>query len=113
MRRLTQRRQFLKAARGAKASRRAFVLQMVEVAESGAGVGYTVTSRTGNSVERNRIRRRLRAAVHANTAKFAPGRDYVLIGRRDALHEPFDKLVGGLAGALCEIGSKREVRDRA
>lgn len=113
MRRLTQRRQFLRAARGAKASRRSFVLQMVEASEPGTGVGYTVTSRTGNSVERNRIRRRLRAAVRANSAQFEPGRDYVLIGRRDALHEPFEKLVGGLAGALGEIGSKRKVRNRA
>jgi ribonuclease P protein component len=113
MRRLTQRSQFLKAARGAKASRRAFVLQMVEVPDASAGLGYTVTARTGNSVERNRIRRRLRAAARANARQFAAGRDYVLIGRRDALHEPFDKLVGGLAAALGEIGSKGEVRDRA
>ncbi|MEX0628440.1 MAG: ribonuclease P protein component [Cucumibacter sp.] len=111
MRRLTKRAQFLKAARGAKALRRGFVLQAASSLDDEPGLGFTVSRRAGNAVERNRIRRRLRAAAGMNAVHFTAGHDYVLIGRRDALHEPFDRLVGGLAAALGEIGKKRAEGD--
>jgi len=103
MRRLTKRAQFLKAARGARASRRGFLVQAIRSPRDGPGLGFTVTRRTGNAVERNRIKRRLRAAAAANAAHFTDGHDYVLISRRDVLHEPFDRLVGGMRSALGEI----------
>lgn len=93
MRRLKVRAQFVNAARGVRTSRRGFALQMAPVAQSEPGIGYTVTKKAGNSPERNRIKRRLRAAVAACADVFEPKRDYVLIGRREALHEPFDTLV--------------------
>lgn len=56
-------------------------------------VGYTVTRKQGNSVERNRMRRRLREAVRL-VGGFAmkPGHDYVLVARRDALDASFSRL---------------------
>lgn len=100
MRRLTKRAQFLKAARGRRSPRRGFVLQAVTAPSEEPGLGFTVTRRVGNAVERNRIRRRLKAAAQLNAGKFRAGHDYVLIGRRNALHEPFDQLVSGVASAL-------------
>ena len=57
------------------------------------GIGFTVTKKTGNSPERNRIKRRLRAAVRACARGFLPQHDYVLVGRREALSMPFATLV--------------------
>ncbi|WMT87457.1 ribonuclease P protein component [Pelagibacterium sp. 26DY04] len=100
MRRLKKRAQFLKAARGKKIARRGFVLQAVAVADPVPGVGYTVTKKTGNAPERNRIKRRLREAVRASSDRLVPGHDYVLIGRRESLTQPFDALTRELGKAL-------------
>ena len=61
-------------------------------------VGYTVSKKVGNAVERNRVRRRLRAAVREALER-RPGRDYVVIGRRAALSRPWEALVGDLKSA--------------
>lgn len=103
MRRLKKRAQFLKAARGKKIARRGFVLQAVPVADPVPGVGYTVTKKTGNAPERSRIKRRLRAVVDACSDGFVAGHDYVLIGRRESLTEPFNALTRELEKALKRI----------
>lgn len=103
MRRLKKRAQFLRAARGKKIARRGFVLQAVPVVDPLPGVGYTVTKRVGNSPERNRIKRRLREAVRHCADRLVAGHDYVLIGRRESLSEPFDALTRDLGKALARI----------
>jgi ribonuclease P protein component len=101
LRRLTKRSQFLRAARGNRAGRPAFALQVIATDDAEPGIGFTVTKKMGNSPERNRIKRRLREAVKARADVFSPGHDYVLVGRREALSEPFAKLVSEL-GVLIE-----------
>ncbi|HEY4199210.1 MAG TPA: ribonuclease P protein component [Devosiaceae bacterium] len=102
-RRLKKRSQFLQAARGNRAGRRAFALQAVASDDLTPGVGFTVTKKTGNSPERNRIKRRLRAAVAERARDFRPGHNYVLVGRREALHEPYAALVRDLGALLTKI----------
>ena len=83
--RLKKRRDFLAAAQGSKAARRAFVLEARQRGdEDPPRFGFTVTKRTAKkAVERNRIRRRLREARAARAAADArAGHDYVLVGRR-------------------------------
>jgi ribonuclease P protein component len=108
--RLKKRRDFLAAAKGRKAARRAFVLEAVERKDEDglARLGFTVSKRTAKSaVERNRIRRRLREAARFVTAEeWRPGHDYVLVGRRNALTEPFAKLRSALGEALAEAAGK-------
>lgn len=101
MDRLKKRAEFLAVAGGARASRRGFVLQKrdpgADAPDRAARIGYTVTKKMGNSPERNRIRRRLREAIRlAGGAHAIAGTDYVLIGRRAALSQPFDLLVSDL-----------------
>ena len=103
IRRLKKRAQFLKAARGSKIARRGFVLQAVPVADPVPGVGYTVTKKTGNSPERSRIKRRLREAMRACSDRLVAGHDYVLIGRRESLSEPFDNLTRELDKAIARL----------
>jgi ribonuclease P protein component len=94
MERLRQRADFLAAATGTKAPTQTFVLQMLPRRENGpVRVGFTVTKKVGNSVERNRIRRRLREVVKLSPpSHMKAGHDYVLIGRRAALATPFERI---------------------
>lgn len=111
LRRLTRRAQFLRAARGNKIARRGFVLQAAPVDDERPGIGYTVTKKIGNAPERNRIKRRLRAAAAQCEGRFVAGHDYVLIGRRPTLSEPFEALVAGLNASLSRLHSPKG-RDR-
>jgi ribonuclease P protein component len=103
LRRLSKRAQFLNVARGKRAGRTAFSLQSIVVDAPDAGLGLTVTKKTGNSPERNRIKRRLRAAARACGNAFRPQHDYVLVGRREALSLPFTKVVADLNSALRKL----------
>ncbi|QQR36152.1 ribonuclease P protein component [Devosia oryziradicis] len=112
LRRLTKRSQFQRAARGNRAGRSAFGLQVIAVADAEPGIGYTVTKKTGNSPERNRIKRRLRAAVTACSRDFVAQHDYVLVGRREALSEPFTKLVADLGALITRVHAPRPTDER-
>jgi len=113
LRRLTKRAQFLNAAKGQRAGRSGFSLQAIAVEAPEPGLGLTVTKKTGNSPERNRIKRRLRAAARACGTEFQPQHDYVLVGRRDALSLPFSKVVSDLASAIAKVhATPRAARTR-
>ena len=112
LRRLIKRSQFQRAARGNRAGRSAFGLQMVAAEAAEPGIGFTVTKKTGNSPQRNRIKRRLRAAVTACARDFVPHHDYVLVGRREALSEPFAKLVDDLAALIQRVHTPRSTDER-
>lgn len=102
MERLRQRADFLAAASGTKVPAAAFVLQARQRDDAGAArIGFTVSKKVGNAVERNRVRRRLREAVRLSDGeRVKAGYDYVLIGRRAALTLPFDRIAQDFAGAL-------------
>jgi ribonuclease P protein component len=102
MERLKRRADFLAAAGGGKSSVGAFVLQAWARGDQGpARVGFTVSKKVGGSVERNRVRRRLRELVRVSFAeRLQAGTDYVLIGRRAALDMSFDQLIEDFADAL-------------
>jgi ribonuclease P protein component len=108
--RLRTRREFLAVAAGRKAAKPAFVLQALSRRdEDPPRFGFTVAKRTAKSaVERNRIRRRLREAVRlVADAHASAGHDYVLIGRRRALSEPFAALQASLVLALEQASARR------
>jgi ribonuclease P protein component len=102
MERLRRRADFLKAATGIKVPGPAFVLQARDRRDTRpARVGFTVSKKVGNAVERNRVRRRLREAVRlTGGGQMLPGYDYVLIGRHGALAAAFDRMQEDLRRAL-------------
>ena len=111
LRRLKTRAQFVAVARGRRASRDGIVVQTIKTGVEDTGVGFTVTKKAGNAPERNRIKRRLRAAVDACADAFEPQHDYVLIGRRDLLSAPFDRIVTTLHSLIARVhGTKPNKR---
>jgi ribonuclease P protein component len=106
---LRQRADFIAAARGRKVTTAGFVLQARERDDGGpARVGFTVSKKVGNAVERNRVRRRLRALVRLPAAEpLRGGHDYVLIGRRAALSLQFEQITRDFDGALRRLKSVR------
>jgi ribonuclease P protein component len=108
--RLRRRTQFLAAAKGLRVNVPAFSLQAIRRAGPGeARFGFTATTRTGNAVERARMRRRLKEAIRTNEGlPVRDGHDYVFVARRDSLNTPFATLCSQIARALAEIGAKAD-----
>ena len=75
-----------------------------------ARIGYTVTKKQGNSVQRNRMKRRLRAlareAAGAEQAAFRSGLDYVFLASSDLLNAPFATLRSETSRRLADAGKK-------
>ena len=97
--RLKSRPQFLAVRNGEARRGRTFLLEVLDrkQPDEPPRVGFTVTKKHGNAVERNRMRRRLKEAVRLS-AGFAmePGHDYVVVARRDVLSASFQSLQTGL-----------------
>jgi ribonuclease P protein component len=106
-RKLRRRSEFLRAASGKRVGKSSLSLQIVDAISAQPGLGLTVTKKQGNAPERNRIKRRLRAAARACGAAFHPQHDYVLIGRREALAAPFEKIVSDLNSAIAKVHAER------
>ena len=110
--RLKRRSEFLAAARGRKAGGRTVGLQgrVRDVGEGDAvRLGFTCSKKVGNAVERNRAKRRLRAAAARLAPDFAlPRCDYVLIGRPATVDCGFEALLSDLARAFRDVGRKLE-----
>ena len=102
--RLKRRDEFLRVAAGRrKWAAPGLVLQVLrrDGDAEDVRVGFTVSKKVGGAVERNRVKRRLRAAVDRLVPAHArPGLDYVVIGRRQALGRKFPDLVADLEAAM-------------
>jgi ribonuclease P protein component len=105
--RLTRRAEFLAvAAKGRKYAMPGMLVQGLKVeGRADARLGFTCSRKIGGAVERNRARRRLRAAADAVLRPGPAGWDVVLVGRAATLDRPFPKLVEDLRTALARIGA--------
>ena len=117
--RLKRRAEFLRiAGSGRKSVTPGLILQVAPGAVPSAGaptrawalrVGFTASRKIGIAVERNRARRRLRAAVdRVMPLHAAPGHDYVLIARAATARRPFVALLADLETALRQTGAYRD-----
>lgn len=108
---LTDRADFVRLRNGRKAMAATFILRAARstiVTQTTARVGYTVTTKCGNAVVRNRIKRRLRAVVREifpNAAR--AGHDYIIIARHEAKPSaatvPITELREAMARAMTNI----------
>jgi ribonuclease P protein component len=103
---LKNRADFLRAQRGVRRSATGLTLEVCPTPEIAAReghfrVGFTASRKVGGAVERNRAKRRLRAAARAVLPQAAQERtDYVLIARPITLERPFQDLLKDLAQTL-------------
>ena len=108
---LTQRADFLRLNRGRKWIGDSFILRSARAPDASSDlirIGYTVTTKCGNAVIRNRIKRRLRAAVRELAPSLAqPGYDYVFIARAgvtpNGANIPYASLREGLRRAFASV----------
>jgi ribonuclease P protein component len=111
--RLKSRPEFLRMRQGERRRGPYFILEILDrnAPDEAPRTGFTVTKKQGNSVERNRIRRRLKEAVrlHGRFAMLA-GHDYVFVGHRDALEASFEELTKAL---VTRIASRQKDKSRA
>lgn len=71
-------------------------------------IGFTASRKVGIAVERNRARRRLRAAAEALLPKAGrPGFDYVAIARSGTLTRPYADLLADFETALRRVHENR------
>ena len=70
--------------------------------------GYTVSTKLGHAVVRNRIRRRLREIVRLNRERLLPGYDLVLVARSRAAEAEYRKLERAFLTACGKLGLLRE-----
>ena len=71
-------------------------------------VGFTASRKVGNSVKRNRARRRLRAIAEQVLPHAAPGNDFVLIARAATIDRDFDALRNDLVAGLKKLKLYRQ-----
>lgn len=116
---LKKRAEFLRVRGGARWSCASFTLegkprppgQASVKGAGGARFGFTVTKKLGGAVVRNRIRRRLKAAVQELADQHVrAGFDYVVIAKRAALDQPFAALKKDLEDALHRVHHPRRAR---
>jgi ribonuclease P protein component len=80
----------------------------VRSAESGPPrVAYAVPRSVGNAVVRNRVRRRLRAAVHAHAAELREGHAYLIGASTRAADASYSELHATVGVLLTVTGNAR------
>lgn len=110
---IAKRPEFLKAAAAKRQTAPSMLVQARARGEgevsTGIRVGYTCSKKVGNSVARNRAKRRLREAARAILPAMGhDGWDYVLVGRPGVTAErPFDALKDDLSTALARIHGQK------
>ncbi|MEJ2116525.1 MAG: ribonuclease P protein component [Alphaproteobacteria bacterium] len=118
---LKTRAEFARIKDGGKWVTRSFILQGKprDEAELSSEVrfGFAVSGKAlaekgkgrAGAVTRNRAKRRLREALRLIAAVAAkPGYDYVIVGRREALHQPFPDLLEDMRQAFEKVHRPRK-----
>jgi len=71
-------------------------------------VGFTVSTKLGKAVVRNRVRRRLREIYRLHETELRPGVDMVVVARTKAVDAEYARLERAFLGACARLSLLRE-----
>ena len=71
-------------------------------------IGFTVSTKLGHAVVRNRVRRRLREIYRLHEAEFVPGTELVVVARSRAVSASYQQLERAMLSACGKLGVLRE-----
>ena len=71
-------------------------------------LGYTVSTKLGHAVVRNRVRRRLREIYRLNAARLRTGYDIVIVARGRCVGAEYGKMESAFLSACDKLGLMRE-----
>jgi ribonuclease P protein component len=121
---MRKRAEFQRVRGGGRSSTASFVLEgkarvasgapsSREAVPAGSRFGFTISRKVGNAVVRNRIRRRLKAALAELIESCAdPGFDYVVVARTAAAEQAFPQLKLDLEAAFRRVHAIRRPSSR-
>lgn len=70
-------------------------------------LGFTVGTKVGKAVRRNKVRRRLREVYRIHEEQMLPGWDLVVVARVKSAHVPYRQLEKDLLRALDKLGVRK------
>lgn len=106
--RLRKRAEFLKLSRGgAKLHSASFVILTCSNNHSENRLGVTVSSKVGNAVVRNRVKRRVREYFRRHRAELPQSTDILIIARPSAASVSSERIGDELRRALSGPGQRR------
>lgn len=112
--RVTRRADYLAANQALRAPMPGFVLLVRPRGDGGSmRIGITVSSKVGNAVTRNRMKRRFRELARLVLPEAGvPSADHILIGRVQGIERDYSLLEAELRKALAKLASKLASRLR-
>ena len=91
-------------AKGKSAATPFLVVYARKTKRPGNRIGFTVSTKLGKAVKRNRVRRRLREIYRLNEARFAPGTELVVVARSRAVTATYRQLETAFLSACGRLG---------
>ena len=74
-------------------------------------IGFSVSKRVGNAVQRNRAKRRMRACITPLLGTLKGGRNVILIAKPEVLNAPFCELQTQLETLLVRAGAREKTHE--
>lgn len=95
-------------AKGKSCSNRYLVVYCRRNGSNVNRMGYTVSTKLGGAVVRNRVRRRLREIARLNMPRLKTGRDIVIVARSRAVDASYAELDKAYLSACTALGLMKE-----
>lgn len=90
--------------KGSSAATAFLVVYARQTKRAGNRVGFTVSTKLGKAVKRNRVRRRLREIYRLHEAELSRGTEMVVVARGRAVDAAYGQLEGAFLHACKKLG---------